>query len=135
MICNEDGAPVTSQFFDLLKEGNLNDKIKKPDWSYRFWSILSTEFYFFHHGILPSFMFTLWMIDLSGIYSGTDGEEIRKSHMKYLDTYSFLYADMTGFFSQLHTIAKECSHDSERNQKVSEYVNEWYMKNKKRTLS
>ena len=64
----------TGRFYDLLREGELHNKIKEEEWAYQFWSLLSTEFYFFHHGILPQFMFTLWMVDLSILYK--DSNEI-----------------------------------------------------------
>lgn len=124
----------TGRFFDLLKEGELHKKIKEEEWAYQFWSLLSTEFYFFHHGILPHFMFTLWMIDLSNLYAGSDGKEIKQSHKKYLDTYSFLYEDMTSFFDNIHQISQENTHDMGRNKAISEFTMNWYQEHKQKIL-
>jgi hypothetical protein len=68
----------TSRFFDLVKEGRPEANLANPKWAYEFWSLHTSEFYFFHHGILPVFMYTLWMMDLV-LFRGKWGTEQKKS--------------------------------------------------------
>jgi len=125
----------TGRFFDLLRDGRFHEKILEPEWSYQFWSLLSTEFYFFHHGILPKLMYTLWMIDLAKAYSDdTQGNNVRQTHIKYLDTYSFQYSEMTSFFEEIFKISK-IAHEKERNDKIEKFVVNWLSKNKRDILS
>ena len=65
----------TSRFMDLVRDGKAIEKIDDPDWSYRFWTLISTEFYFFHHQMLPHFMFKLWMYDLCELTVKKEGQE------------------------------------------------------------
>ncbi|MBN2286277.1 MAG: hypothetical protein JXI43_07500 [Tissierellales bacterium] len=126
----------TGRFFDLLRDGKLHVKIVDPDWAYQFWSLLSTEFYFFHHGILPKLMYTLWMMDLASIYCDEEnGENVRKSHVKYLDTYSIQYSKMTDFFEEICNIAKQSSNEKARNDRIQAYVFSWISKNERPILS
>jgi hypothetical protein len=124
----------TSRFFDLLKEGEgkeLTEKIKYPNWAYQYWSLHGTEFFFFQNGILPTFMYTLWMIDLGKLYSGSNGEEVYKSHRDYLLTYSFNYPDMIEFFNRIHDFAKEHTDEKQRNNQIWNHVETWIKHHKK----
>ena len=125
----------SNRFFELLKQGRLHDKINDPDWAYQFWSLLATEFYFYHHCILPEFMYSLWMIDLAKLYYEENGTSIRKSHTNYLDTYSFQYTKMTDFFDMIHQISQKYSHEKARNENVSKFVKDWINENKLLELS
>lgn len=122
----------TSRFFDLLKEGEPVSKFSDTDWAYQFWSLHSTEFYFFQHGMLPAFMYTLWMIDLAKLYcKEAHGAKIRKSHTDHLETYSFNYPDMIEFFNEIYERAKSCDNENMRNRRIAEYVTPWIAEHRK----
>lgn len=57
----------TARFFDLMREGAL---FTNQRWTYQFWSLQATEFYFFDQKWLPLFMYRLWMIELGAMYVG-----------------------------------------------------------------
>lgn len=90
----------TSRFFDLMKEGAdfTNDK-----WAYQFWSLQSTEFYFFHNGWIPAFMYRLWMVELASLYLSS--KQIWGSHDIYLSKYPSSYREMVEFFQEIKDIA------------------------------
>jgi hypothetical protein len=124
----------TGRFFDLLKESTqkeLLDMLTDENWAYQFWSLHATEFFFFQHGILPTFMYSLWMIDLAKVYCCPNGEAIRKSHIKYLQTYSFNYQPMIEFFTAIQNTAIQHLDENLRNREVGDYVEKWIEKNKK----
>jgi hypothetical protein len=125
----------TDRFFDLLKSGEPIKKIVDSDWAYQFWSLHAAEFYFFHHGLLPSFMYSLWMIDLADLYGGIEGRRVRESHMQYLKEYVYHYDVMTSFYSELFKIATDYSDSATRNRKVADHVTGWIEGNKKGILS
>jgi hypothetical protein len=82
------------RFFDLMKEskGDIAQTIiDDQKWANQFWSLHATEFYFFHHNWLPTFMYSLWMVDLAGMYAGPNGEAVRKLHKTYLEIYALNY--------------------------------------------
>lgn len=115
----------TSRFFDLIKDGEPTQKFADPSWAHQFWSLQATEFYFFHHGMLPAFMYELWMIELAKMYSGPNGQQIITSHINFLDSYSFNYPDMIDFYNQLQETAKANADGNLRNRKVAEFVKTW----------
>lgn len=126
----------TGRFFDLLKDGKgaeLQEIINDPNWAYHFWSLQATEFYFFQHGMLPLFMYGLWMIDLAKVYSDPNGEAIYRLHTKYLQTYSFNYPDMIEFFGEIYDLARKHSDENLRNRQVWSYIEKW-LKDHKRLL-
>jgi hypothetical protein len=125
----------TDRFFDLLRTGEPLRQISDPDWAYQFWSLQASEFYFFHHGLLPPFMYSLWMIDLAELYSGIDGQKVRETHVKYLKEYSLHYHEMTSFYSELYKLAKDYSDNATRNRKVAEFVTIWITQNRRVALS
>jgi hypothetical protein len=125
----------TTRFFDLVKNGSPEAQLSDPEWSYQFWSLHTSEFYFYHHGILPIFMYTLWMMDLCKFYTGTEGEKVRATHVKYLKTYSFHYKEMADFYNQLYQIAKDSDDEMIRNDRVTKFVGEWFKKNRLAELS
>jgi hypothetical protein len=117
----------TGRFFDLLKEGKgkeLSEDIQDPNWAYQFWSLHATEFFFFQHGMLPTFMYILWMIDLGELYSGSGGQAVYQSHSNYLQTYSVNYHEMTKFFESIHNLAT-ISDQKSRNTEIWNYVDGW----------
>jgi len=119
------------RFYALLKEGELHEKIIEPDWADNYWGLLAIEFYFFHNGVLPTFIFTLWMTDLANLYAGESGKEIRKSHVAFLEKNSPEYSKMIHFYEGIFQIAEqECSSNSERNRKIIEFISLWISKNK-----
>ncbi len=115
----------TDQYFDLLKSGEPIDLISNRDWAYQFWRLHSTEFYFFHHGILPAFMYSLWMIDLVDLYGGGKGQQARDSHVRYLEDYAFHYETMSSFYSEIYRLSRDYSDDATRNRRVAEFVASW----------
>ncbi len=125
----------TDRFLDLVKQGSPESKLSEPEWAYQFWSLHATEFFFFHHGILPTFMYSLWMIDLANFYSGTNGQEIRQSHLQYLNNYSFLYPEMSEFYKQIYEFAGSGGDEKVRNRGVAEFVASWIGTHKRTRLS
>ena len=124
----------TSRFFDLLRGSmakELLEMLSDENWAYQFWSLHSTEFFFFQHGILPTFMYSLWMIDLSKVYSSPNGDAIRKSHVKYLQAYSFNYPAMIEFFDGIQNIATKHPDENLRNRQVWNYVETWIKEHRK----
>lgn len=125
----------TDRFFDLLKDvqsGSLEKHLlENSAWAYQFWSLQATEFYFFHYGILPVFMYTLWMGDLAELYACSDGEKIREAHVKYLNVYSLNYSAMTDFFTELYQIAKQHDDQKARNQRISAWIKDWIAENRR----
>lgn len=124
----------TNRFFEIMNQGDQSYRFGDHEWARRFWSLLATEFYFFQHGMIPTFMYSLWMIRLASLYSGADSQEVRASHSKYLNTYSFNYPDMISFFSEIHLIAKSTDDEVLRNRKIADFVAKWISTNKKSTL-
>ncbi len=125
----------TTRFFELLKEGDLHARIDEEQWAYQYWSLLATEFYFFHHGVLPPFMYSLWMIDLAKLYRGENGEHIWDSHSNYLDTYSINYSLMMEFFEKIRELALGSDDDTARNMAISEFVFDWIKANERHVLA
>jgi len=125
----------TDRFFKLAEQGEPHNKLREPEWAYQFWSLQATEFYFFHHGVLPTFMYTLWMIDMASFYSGSEGEANRKSHLEYLKEYSFNYPEMNSFFNDLYELARTSGEANLRNQKVADFITAWIAKNKKEVFA
>jgi hypothetical protein len=124
----------TSRFFDLVKDGTPEIEMADSQWATRFWGLHATEFYFFHHSILPTFMYSLWMIDLAHLYSGPTGEKVRESHEQYLRTYSFNYPEMVAFFNEIYETARTCGDENLRNSRVADYVASWITSNKRSRL-
>jgi hypothetical protein len=117
----------TDRYFDLLKEGNPERKVmEEPGWMNKFWSLHATEFYFFHHGMLPIFMYSLWMVELAKMYSGVNGEAVWKSHANYLALYSLNYEQMGGFFEHLYKESK--THNDET---ITKWIKAWISENQK----
>lgn len=114
----------TDRFFTLLGQGEPREKIGRSDsYSYLFWSLQATEFYFFHSGLLPEFMYTLWMIDLANLYAEVG--EIRQSHITYLQSYAFNYPEMITFYGELDAIANAHPTEVGRNMAISALVSTW----------
>lgn len=125
----------TDRFFDLLKEigsGGIEEKLlTDAAWAYQFWSLQSTEFYFFHHGILPTFMYSLWMTDLAQLYTGTNGEKIRASHQAYLNTYSLNYDEMCSFYENMYRLAKTPGNTATVNKEIATWISGWIETNRR----
>ena len=119
----------TNRYVDLLGRGNPADMISDAgyDFEFEFWSLHATEFYFFHHGVLPEFMYSLWMIDLGELYAADQEKAIRHSHENYLQAYAFGYPKMVGFYDELHRVAAPSSPQSaqERNHAIVDVVAAW----------
>lgn len=111
----------TDRFFELTKAGPPEQLIDDPAWAYQYWSLLATEFYFFHSGILPTFLYSLWMADLAALFSGPAGEAAIESQRTYMKRYVFNYPEMGEFFSELHSLSSK-STGTQLDRAVSAYV-------------
>jgi hypothetical protein len=127
----------TDRFFELLKVGKVDETdaslhrkiLNDSTWAYQFWSLHATEFYFFHNRVLPEFMYSLWMVDLAEMYASEQGEQIWKSHLKYLSNYSMHYEKMCEFYEQLYGLAKSARSQDEKNKSIADFVHTWREKN------
>jgi hypothetical protein len=119
-------AHFTGQFLSLLSGGDPAKLILNADWAYRFWSLQSTEFYFFHHGILPKFIYTLWMVDLASLYSGPSGRRALETHEEFLRAYAVNYPAMVDFFKGVRAIACAGSDPSQQSAQIAGYVESWH---------
>jgi hypothetical protein len=115
-------------FLDLFKDSGakgVSEIVQDSNTAYRFWSLQDTEFFFFQHRMLPTFMYALWMVDLARVYAGTSGEEVYKSHTDHLRVYSSNYPDMIEFFNSIYNLAREHPDENLRNKQVWDYVETW----------
>jgi hypothetical protein len=111
----------TGRFFDLMADGA---QFADPAWTYQFWSLHATEFYFFHNRWIPEFMYQLWMVELASTYC--ESPKIWASHERYLSNYSPNYPQMCDFFRRVHEIATGHRNDlSSRCRAVQEHVKNW----------
>lgn len=111
----------SSRYFDLMNRGPRFDDAQ---WTYQFWNLHSTEFYFFHMGWLPEFMYELWMVELASTYSSQG--QAWTSHEKYLNCYSNNYPEMLDFFQKVHELATRHGGDgSHPSAEVQAFVKSW----------
>ena len=111
----------SSRYFDLMNRG---PRFYDPRWTYQFWSLHSTEFYFFHMGWLPDFMYELWMVELASMYSAHG--QVWTSHEEYLNCYSINYPEMWNFFRKLRELAsRQGDDDSPPSADVQVFVKSW----------
>jgi hypothetical protein len=113
----------TSRFFDLIRDGMRFDN---DEWRYQYWSLHATEFYFFHNGWLPRFIYELWVVELvNRCYRAQP--KAWSWHRTYLNLYSISYYEMGEFFSGLHEIAMHTYEtERDRNAEITTYVGRWY---------
>jgi hypothetical protein len=110
----------TSRFFELMKGGPRFDD---PDWTYQYWSLQATEFYFFDNGWLPSFLYEIWMVEMVTGYRSFPGT--KDSH-HYLERYAANYPSIVRFFAHLADIATtDFDSERDRNLAVSSLVSSW----------
>jgi hypothetical protein len=109
----------SSRYFDLMNRGPRFDDAQ---WTYQFWSLHSTEFYFFHMGWLPEFMYELWMVELSSIYRIYG---VWASHEKYLNHYSTNYPEMYDFFQEICDLGSRQGEDIPVSGEVQAFVTGW----------
>lgn len=109
----------TGRFFDLMCDG---PKFGDQAWEYQFWSLHAAEFYFFDNTWIPSFMYQLWMVELTSLYAD---DRVRESHNDYLQCYSGNYARMSSFFEELQGIGWRYKDPVSRNRKVADLVDGW----------
>ncbi|MEQ8675209.1 MAG: hypothetical protein RLP44_04625 [Aggregatilineales bacterium] len=97
----------TNAFFDLSRQSGqaLEENFKDSTWREQYWGLLSAEFYFFHHNVIPPEMFALWMSDLADAYRRYD--RLWESHEAYLNQYGSLYSEMKDFFVAIHDASLE----------------------------
>jgi hypothetical protein len=97
---SENVIHFTDRYLDLIGDGM---KMDDEHWRRELWGLLSTEFYFFSEGWLPTFIFQLWMVELARTYR--ERPEVWKSHATYLDQFEVAYPQMHRFFYGLQVIA------------------------------
>jgi hypothetical protein len=122
----------TNRYFDLVRDGDPAQMLDDAKWSYQYWSLHATEFYFFHHGMLPSFMYSLWMFELAGVYRSK--QHTREAHSEHLRIFSAGYPEMVEFFNDLYDTARRCEDDILRNREVAKLVGTWAAKSKTITI-
>ena len=95
----------TQEYFSLFKdtEKEIKELIKEAKWANKYWSLLSSEFYFYKANSIPKHMYALWIIEVVELYATT---EARGSHKKFLDFYNVLYPEMGEFFTEVYKISK-----------------------------
>jgi hypothetical protein len=99
---SENVIHFTDRYLDLIGDGmNVGDE----HWRRELWGLLSTEFYFFSEGWLPTFIFQLWMIELARTYR--DHPDVWQSHATYLDQFEMAYPQMHRFFHGLKAKASD----------------------------
>ncbi len=115
----------TQSFFHLIEQNGrvTSEKLQDLDWSYKYWGLHSTEFYFYHIGVIPKLMYALWIVDVADLYASDEGCAWQ-SHEEFLNHYSVLYPEMKDFFSKINDISKTKSRDT-RHRDVREYVLDW----------
>jgi hypothetical protein len=90
----------TKEYFSLGKEPK---DFKQEDWN-KYWSLHSTEFYFYKSKAIPAKMYALWIIEVADIYH--DIPVSREYHQEFLSIYKVLYPEMTEFFTKVCDISK-----------------------------
>jgi len=111
----------TGRFFDLMDNGA---KFEDPDWTYQYWSLHATEFYFFENNWIPRFMYELWMVELVSTYRAYPLS--KSSHQHYVMRYVFNYPNMATFFNELVRLSDaEFSDDVARHIAITDYVAHW----------
>lgn len=137
----------STRFFSLLDDISMNsgansiidffgdDTLPQRKWTHSYWSLVATEFYFYHHKLLPTQLFSLWMVDLARLYSSSNGEVIRETHIKYLNTYKYGYEEMATFFEDIYRLSKKAkgmqNEDANRSKLIVDFVNDWIAQNQK----
>lgn len=67
-------------------------------------------------------MYSLWMVDLAGMYVGPNGEAVRKLHKDYLEIYALNYTEMSGFFEELCEKALKYEEKGVRNKEIATWI-------------
>lgn len=119
----------TQEYFRLVERNGkpTPEQFEDEIWTYGYWSLLNTEFYFFHVEVIPFHMFTLWMADLADLYTKTP--KAWQSHIKFLGFYNDLYPEMREFFKKINEFSK-IEGQSEKHRKMLEFVSEWITQNR-----
>lgn len=118
----------STRFFEIVKNGSLHSKIEDEQWAYQYWSLLSTEFYFFHHKIIPAMIYGLWMTDLAKLY--IKFSKVRQMHVDYLNTYSYNYGNMVKFYEEIYNISLKSEDGTVKDTEIFDFVRNWQNKNK-----
>ncbi len=115
----------TQLYFDFAekRQGNVTfDKLKKEGVVSAFWSLLSTEYYFYREGAIPPIMFASWVVDLAELYAeNLDGWE---SHHDFLKAYRYLHPDMIGFFEKIYELSG-LGDVEQIHYQIKDFVYEW----------
>lgn len=125
----------TQAYFQIMDDHGypdaelLADKIRRD----KYWAVHSSEFYFFHHGVIPQLMYALWMVDMADFYFNYP--EAWSFHKQFLEHYKELYPEMKDFFNGIYNISKIQEEQEIRHRKVDEFVQKWIHENKRDTMS
>jgi hypothetical protein len=105
----------SNRYNELIKEIPSPTLGDTHTWEYRFWDLITIEFFFFRREFLDRDIFELWMVELVAGYATWPGSmpgDKRDSHRAYLDSRPWqlgptAYTEMYKFFQQLMNISEE----------------------------
>lgn len=119
----------TDHFLELCRGRDPGELISDKEWADRYWNLLGTEFYFFQTGVVPEFIFSIWMTFLADLYVVDDGLTAWKSHEAYLDIYAERYQGLYDFYTELHQASISIPHPTIRANEVAAVVSRWSANN------
>lgn len=98
----------SNSFKEILKDCDrgLVSSLENEQFAKNYWSLLSNEYYAFHYGVIPKFLFSLWIVDLLRIYKSKNGVKIREFHKNHLKVYNLVYQEMCLFFQEVYKISQ-----------------------------
>lgn len=96
----------TKEYFSLVQEigKEPEDFTENNEWA-KYWSLHSTEFYFYKNNAIPPKMYALWIIEVAELYR--EKPKAWESHEKFLCTYKHLYPEMVTFFTKVRKISSK----------------------------
>ncbi len=113
----------TQLYFDFVEKhkGKLtSERFKDQELAFAFWSLLSTEYYFYREGAIPHLIFASWVVDVEEFYA--ESSEVWQSHSDYLRHYEFLHPDMIEFFSEIYKFSNMGLSRQQLHHQIMDYV-------------
>lgn len=115
----------TELYFKFVEErqGKVTfDKLKKENVVSAYWSLLSTEYYFYREGAIPPLMFASWVVDLAELYE--ESNDVWESHSDFLKAYRYLHPDMLTFFENIRKLSG-LGNTEQIHCQIKNFVYEW----------